>query len=593
MGSLAWKAHPVYFVGLVLVEAIQGIGPLASAWVTKLLFDLLVEGLQRQIMPLQELALLLVAQIGLAIVIRVFRSVSVYLESELNRQLSLKVEMTIYRKINDLNGLAAFEDLQVRNTIQLGAQGADFGPGQMLNVFTNILTSLVTLVSFVGVLLAFYPPLTGLVALAVLPQLYTQIKMGRWRIGLAETNLSKQRRLGYYGSLLSVINFVKEIRLYNLGEYFIQTFHHLKKEVDDSQRQLQRKEIFWQTGLDLLSTLTSSGAFVIIVLQAFQGYFSLGDVTLYTNAFASVQSALSSMVFSLANVHESSLFFSHYTRLLALPQPIYIAPTPQPAPPLVSAIELQGVSFRYSEEHPWILQNVTLTLPAGQTLALVGLNGAGKTTLVKLLTRLYDPTEGQILWDGVDIREFDPVELRRRMGVIFQDFVHFELTALENIALGDVSTLENGNRQAAEAAARQAAQKAGVHERVAALPRGYHTTLSRWLAEDGQGVDLSGGEWQKIALARLFMRDADFLILDEPTAAMDAQAEHDIYQSFTGIVAGKTSLLISHRFSTVRMADWIAVLEAGKITEYGSHAELMAKGGTYARLYNMQAERYR
>jgi ATP-binding cassette, subfamily B, bacterial len=240
-----------------------------------------------------------------------------------------------------------------------------------------------------------------------------------------------------------------------------------------------------------------------------------------------------------------------------------------------------------------VLRSIDLNFPAGKCLALVGLNGAGKTTLVKLLTRLYDPIEGQILWDGVDICEFDPVELRSRMGAIFQDFVRFDLAAFENIALGDVSKLSNGSKPFVEKLAREAARKAGIHDTIEKLPQGYDTILSRWLAEDGHGVDLSGGEWQKIALARMFMRDADLLILDEPTAALDVQAEYDIYSRFVELMSSKTSLLISHRFSTVRMADVIAVLEDGSIIEYGGHEELLARAGTYAKLYNMQADRYR
>ncbi|GAB4581595.1 MAG: ABC transporter ATP-binding protein [Anaerolineales bacterium] len=532
-------------------------------------------------------------QIGVTTFNQLLHPVNSYLNSELNRQLLLNVQIAIFGKINHLASLAPFENPQTHNLLQKAVQGAQFGPSQALGTLTGLLHSTTTLVGFLGVLTTFNPLLAGLVALATLPELFAQIKMGRQRYRLVEANTPKQRYVGYYGGIFSAPYFAKELRLFNLGNYFLTRFRNLTKELNYSQRAQDQSELRWQAGLELFTKLVVSAAFVVVVTQAFQGYLSLGDVTLYTNAISSVQAALSGMVFALANIHESALFFSHYTRLLALPQPINIASTPQPTLPLVSAIELHRVSFRYSEEHPWILKNINLTLPAGHSLALVGLNGAGKTTLVKLLTRLYDPTEGQILWDGIDIREFDPVELRRRMGVIFQDFVRFELTALENIALGDVSKLENGNRAAAEAAARHAAQKAGIHEMVSALPHGYHTPLSRWLVEDGQGVDLSGGEWQKIALARLFMREADLLILDEPTAAMDAQAEHDIYQSFTEIVAGKTSLLISHRFSTVRMADLIAVLENGKITEYGSHNELMSKGGTYARLYKLQAERYR
>jgi ATP-binding cassette subfamily B protein len=214
---------------------------------------------------------------------------------------------------------------------------------------------------------------------------------------------------------------------------------------------------------------------------------------------------------------------------------------------------LRNVSFRYTEEHPWVLRELNLIIPAGKCLALVGANGAGKTTLVKLLTRLYDPTEGQILWDGIDIREFRPEELRSRIGAIFQDFMQYSLTAQENIGLGDVENIKNLSR------IHNAAVKAGVHTAINNLPQGYQTILSRWLGDDDSGVDLSGGEWQKIAIARMFMRDADLLILDEPTSALDAQAEYETYNRFVNLMAKRTSLLISHRFSTVRMADTIAV----------------------------------
>jgi ATP-binding cassette subfamily B protein len=335
--------------------------------------------------------------------------------------------------------------------------------------------------------------------------------------------------------------------------------------------------------------VVAGGAFVVVILEALQGKISLGDVLLYTSAVTSIQAALSSLVFSVSNVNESVLFFTHFTSLMALPEPLVTSNSARPVPPLGSGIELRNVSFRYSDQHPWVVRNLSLSIPAQQCLALVGLNGAGKTTLVKLLTRLYDPTEGEILWDGIDLREFDPKELRERIAAILQDFIHYDLTAKENIGLGNIAQLDES------ASIHQAAKKAGIDCAIERLPLGYDTILSRWLVGDGIGADLSGGEWQKLGMARMFMRDAstDLLILDEPTAALDAQAEYDMYTRFVELTAGRTTLLVTHRFSTVRMANLVAVIENGSITEYGSHDALLSLEGTYARLHRMQAERYR
>jgi ATP-binding cassette subfamily B protein len=339
-------------------------------------------------------------------------------------------------------------------------------------------------------------------------------------------------------------------------------------------------------GLSLLSSGAASAAFVLIVLAAFAGRLTLGDITLYVSAVAAVQGALNGLFSATAGLHESVLFHSYFQALQALPPVLPVKTNPQPIAPLAAGLELRQVSFRYHPEQPWVLRDVNLKIPAGSCLALVGLNGAGKTTLVKLLTRLYDPTEGQILWDGIDIREFDPAEFRQRIGAIFQDFMRYDLTVRENIGLGNLAQINKLEQ------IQRVAQQANIHDELLRLPHGYETELSRVFAEEGQGLDLSGGQWQKVATARLFVRQADLLILDEPTAALDAQAEYDLYRHFSELMAGRTSFLISHRFSTVRMADLIAMLEDGRISEYGTHDQLLQRNGTYARLYNMQAESY-
>lgn len=589
MVLLLARTQPWYFFALILLQCTQGLVPLLTAWITKHLFDLLAQSFQHRQSAsdaILTLIFLLAAQAGVLLLSQVVSPVNTYLQTQLYSRLSLVIKTKMYYKIASFAGLAYFEDPAFHDTIQITANTAHSGPQQALQILTTLLQGGVTLGSFLGVLLSFHPWLALLLGAAVLPQLYAELRFGRRRFWMIFSQSGKERLVAYCGQVLTWTPFAKEVRLFHLGDYFLRKFVHTSQKIYEEQRAQQKRELGWHLLLGVLSNLVSSGVFIFVVLQTFSGSLSLGDMSLYTSAVASVEMTLSTMILTLSTMQDSARFFQNYTQLLTLPQPLPISPTPSPIEPLQTGITICDVSFRYSERHPWILRHVNLFLPAKHCLALVGLNGAGKTTLVKLLTRLYDPTEGQILWDGTDIRAFDPHELRRHMGAIFQDFAHYDLSARENIGLGKVDQIEELDT------IQQASRKAQIHERIERLPQGYESILSRMLAEESDGVDLSGGEWQKVALARMFMRDAEVLILDEPTAALDAEAEYALYQHFKELMRGHTCLLITHRFTTVRMADCVAILENGQITEFGPHADLVARDGTYARLYSLQAESY-
>lgn len=589
MSALAFQAQPVCFVSVITLQLLQGLLPLATAWLAKLFFDLLGQSLRGNAPSLlmQKLFFLLALQALVLLLGLLLSPLIKYFTAELTRRLTLSMKGSIYRKINSLLSLAYFEDPTFHDTIQMASTNAQFGPIQALQNCSTLLQSIMTLLSFLGVLITFSPWLTGMIAVAILPQCFIELKLSQQHFDVILMNSPRERQASYYGQVLSMVQFAKEVRLFNLGDYFLRKFLSTTEEIYQTQRQQQRRELLWQLVLAVCAAVVSTTTFIVVLIQAFFGHLSLGDVALYTSAVGSVQTALTGLVFTFAQTSESVRFFTQYTRLLSLEQPGVLSPARRPVEPLTSGITLRDVSFRYSEQHPWILRHVNLFLPAKQCLALVGLNGAGKTTLVKLLTRLYDPTEGQILWDGVDISEFDHCEFRQHMGAIFQDFSRYDLSVQENIGLGNVEQLEQLS------IIQKAAMKAGIHERVESLPQGYQSMLSRWLAQKNEGVDLSGGEWQKLALARMFLRDSEVLILDEPTAALDAEAEYTLYQRFKELMQGHTCLLITHRFSTVQMADCIAVLEDCQITEFGTHLDLLAHEGTYAKLYCMQAESYR
>lgn len=586
MLELVWQAYPVACLGTILITIFQGLIPLANAWIIKVLLDWLAQLLVGGRATKEQLIWLLVAQAVLMVGTAMLPHLSRYLNAELGRRLTVLIQSTVYQKINSFEGIAHFENPKVYDTIRLAQQGAEQSSSQTLEILTEFIQNLVTLLSFVGVLFSFNLFLANLVLFAALPQLYVQLKLGQQRFGLAFELSPVERRKFYYSFLLTSVQAAKEVHLFGLGQYFLHKLLDLYKRVHRAERKQQQRELRWELGLSILSSVVASVAFILVVLAAFGKKLTLGDITLYVNAVGSVQDALARFISAIAGLNESLLFHSYFRKLLALPPALPIQTVTQSVPKLSSGLELRHVSFRYSKEHPWILRDVNLKIPAGSCLALVGLNGAGKTTLVKLLTRLYDPSDGQILWDGIDIREFNPAEFRQQIGTIFQDFMRYDLTVRENIGLGNLTKIDDSNW------IQQSAHQASIHDDIMRLPQGYETELSRMFAEEEEGIDLSGGQWQRVATARMFAREADLLILDEPTAALDAQAEYELYSHFAELMFDRTSVLISHRFSTVRMADAIAVLENGRIIEYGIHDTLLKLDGTYAKLYRMQAESY-
>ena len=445
--------------------------------------------------------------------------------------------------------------------------------------------AMITAIALAAGLFIYAPLLIGLLALALIPAVWGEFKFNRLAYWISHSRSPERRQLEYLRQIGASAESAKEIKLFGLGDFLSGRFKALSEQILIENRNLSIRRAL-QTGLlASISTLTYYAAYAYIVWRTLHGEFSIGTLVFLSGSFNQLNGYLQQILIGFTQIAGQSLYLEDLFGFFEIKPGIVDPKKPRPFPtPLREGIVFDNVGFRYPGSETWAIRNLTFTVAAGDTLALVGENGAGKTTIVKLLTRLYDPDEGRITIDGIDIREFALADLRTHVGAIFQDFLRYSFSASENIGVGRIEAA--GDRERIVAAATQSLADAVIKK----LPEGYDQMLGRTFA---RGHDLSGGEWQKLAIARAYMRDAEIIILDEPTAALDARAEAEVFQRFKNLAEGTTAVLISHRFSTVRMADRIVVLADGKVEEEGTHEELMANGGRYAELFELQAAGYR
>ncbi|WP_329109404.1 ABC transporter ATP-binding protein/permease [Micromonospora sp. NBC_01699] len=592
--GLTWRAAPGGTLADLLLVLVGGVLPVLAAWLTKLLVDRLTGAGTGSGAGADGLAGLGVGLAGLGAAAAVLPHLRKYVEAERSRAVARLVRQRLYAAVLRFTGLARLENPEFQDRLQIAQQTGHLGPSQLAGNALATVQSLIGMTGFLGILVVLNPWLAVLVLLAALPTLWIQLRLNRWRAAIMLRLEHFQRRDLFFAQLLVGIPAAKEVRLFGLGRFFGDRMLAEVRGMHAEEHRLDRREMRAQGLLGLLGAAAGGAGIVYTVGVAANGALTVGDVVLFVAAVPGVQAALAGIVGQVGAIHQALLLFEHYDEVLRAEVDLPTPALPVAVPPLRSGIELHDVWFRYSPAHPWVLRGVDLRLPAGATTALVGLNGAGKSTLVKLLCRFYDPERGEIRWDGVDLRDLDPAALRERMGAVFQDFMEYDLTVTENVAVGDLTAREDPARL------REAVAAAGLTEAVEALPRGYDTLLSRIFFDHADrddpdaGVVLSGGQWQRLALARGFLRSTrDLLILDEPSAGLDAEAEHDLHTRLRELRHGRTGLLISHRLNAVREADAIVVLADGRVAEQGTHDQLIAAGGAYARLFGLQARGYR
>jgi ATP-binding cassette subfamily B protein len=581
--GIVWRSGPLV-VGCGLVfRLMASLLPLALLWVAKLIIDNIVRAVSTHQPVPSSFWWLVAAEFALALCGSVLGRTVDYLDALLADKYTRYVSIEIMKHAAELD-LATYEDPVYYDRLERARVQATDRLG-MIQSIGKLLQQGITTISLSVSIFLFSPWLMFLLVLSVVPAFLGESHFAFLGYATVFRQTPVRRQLDYLRVLGGSREAAKELKLLGLKDFLIKRFTHLSDEIYRENVGLARRRLIAGAMLAVVGTAGYYSAYVFVVWRTITGTLTIGELTFLSGAIMQASGNVQQIFSALASVADQSLFLGDLLTFLAMRPTIYSKPNALPAPrPMRRGFEFRKVSFRYPGNPRLVLNKLDFQLTPGERVALVGENGQGKTTIVKLLTRLYDPLEGQILLDGVDLREYNLEDLYREIAVIFQDFMRYEMSARENIAVGKIDDLTH--LEDLQVAARKS-MAAGVIER---LPNAYDQMLGRRF--EG-GVELSGGEWQKVALARAYLRDAQLLILDEPTAALDARSEAEVFRRFAELTCGKTALFISHRFSTVRMADRVVVLQDGRISEDGSHDELASLGGRYAEMLEMQTVLYR
>jgi ATP-binding cassette, subfamily B, bacterial len=580
---MVWETSRSLTVSTLLLRGVSAFFPLATLWVSKLIVDLVVRAIRHQPYHRSDIWKLLILEFLLAVGADTLGRFVSLVDSLLGDRFTNHVSIKLMEHATSLD-LVSFEDPVFYDKMERARRQTTARLG-MLAGLAGMAQQVLTLISLLSAVLFYYPWLLLLLAAATLPVFLGETRFAMLNYSMLYRYTPERRELDYLRYLGASNESAKEVKIFGIGKYLVDRSRALFERFYAENKHLAVHRAWHGTLLNLIPTGAYYFAYALIILRALAGKLSVGDLTLLVGAFSRARTIMENLVSGLVGISEQALFIKDLFDFFETQPAIYSGANAIPAPrPIRDGFEFSNVSFAYAGSPTKVLHNINFRFYPEEKIALVGENGAGKTTLVKLLARLYDPTEGRILLDGVDLRDYQVEDLRQEIGVIFQDYMRYDALAMQNIGFGRIEDLEDRERVVGSA------QKSLAAAVVEGLPGGYRQMLGRRF--EG-GVDLSTGQWQKISLARAYMRDAQILILDEPTASLDARAEFQVYQRFVELTAGKMAILISHRFSTVRMADRIYVLDAGRIVEAGSHDELLARAGQYAELFHLQAAGYR